>query len=311
MIECKHCGHTSNEGEFNFCPICGKNLSTSLDDKKVKKEKKVKKQKITICDLGKRKVRGSYVFFGIFALLLSLASCWLYGDLFLRETIGVGWANNFADKFEKWVSFGGIREKTLEKLPFLDSYIFGEFDGYVEVTKTFSFMFIFVALVFLLNLFSLFTGKQNTGSVFYKLSEFATTLIILVSFVKNYLSNIDKAPKIIEFYNENRWLFWSVCGGVGVFAFIVGIFTSFSSKRAYKTTFYQFWKALFWLVIAGFNIVVILTIEDKVNISMDITNKILEWLPKVLCALPIYILLCSLFMFASSRHSKKSSQLMK
>ena len=172
-------------------------------------------------------------------------------------------------------------------------------------------MFIFVALVFLLNLFSLFTGKQNTGSVFYKLSEFATTLIILVSFVKNYLSNINKAPKIIDFYNENRWLFWSVCGGVGVFAFIVGIFTSFSSKRAYKTTFYQFWKALFWLVIAGFNIIVILTIEDKVNISMDITNKILEWLPKVLCALPIYILLCSLFMFASSRHSKKSSQLMK
>lgn len=292
----------NTKSEEKVADTNSKESTVSKDEKKVKTEKasKVEKTKTTDYNYVKSGVRKSYIVFGIFALLIGAlfvvasgywgASSLLFGEDFFITT--TKWSNKFTGSIFESIE---INESTLRALLFSS----------LNVTL--------LSIILLITFFSLFSRRTTAGHVFIKISVFLSILFIAfyytvmtsVSMLALLLEEpdinsealtkfIDKVLELSEHLDKVCYV--SMIGG-GV-AFVIGvILTICKFSEPYNTTCYQFFRSLYFLAISVFYFLVV--IKGNTNVAI---NKVAGFL---IYSLPYYLVVVSIFMFASAKMKKR------
>lgn len=323
MERCKHCGEVVDRTDFIYCPACGKLLSdNSVDKKELKKQaetkqtetKNVVKQESSVGVVAGKtndkvvvkggKVRKSYIVFGVFAFIIGVllvltsgywgAKSYLFGNAF---------ADKMCDISEKIVG-NVIKDSstTLKMLP-----------GTLRGLIFFFLCAVLLSIISIITFFSLFTKRTTVGHVFVKIgSLICMNFLILYFFVQlcacvfiastenaEFL-NAQQLQTIIDFLNEsskllkNLSLYCMVSGGAFLLLGIILSITKFGNP--YNTTFYQYFRAFFFLACSVlYYFIIVKNFENK------ILSKLLEFL---LNGFPYYLVITSLCMFFSAKMKK-------
>lgn len=324
MERCKHCGEVIDRIDCLYCPACGNRLSADeatesvaesvkkKDKKKkkdvvaaaspVKKEKAVtvkeeKASKYEYVSSGKRK---SYIVFGIFALLI--------GALLIVTSGYWGASSNlFGEKFAEITA--KLSEKTVGKL--FDKIGISELT--LRAVLFFSVSLTVLTFIYLITFFSLFTKKTTAGHVLIKISVLIASLILIwyyncmtsVEIIALAASEPDfvlpeAVLKILTSIVDSGEYLEKICyvsmigGGI---TFVLGvILTCCKFSNPYNTTCYQFARSIYFLAIS----VLYFLVAVKGN-----TNQLIVKLTTfLLYSLPYYLVLISIFMFASAKMKK-------
>lgn len=315
MERCKHCGEVIDRVDCLYCPACGNRLSadeanesvTESVKKKDKKKKKdvvvaaspVKKEKASKYEYVSSGTRKSYIVFGIFALLI--------GAL-LVVTSGYGGAssNLFGKKFAKVMQDLSAKTigKLFEKVGTSELILRAVFFSLNLTTLTF---------IYLITFFSLFNKKTTAGHVLIKISVLISSLIfiwyyncmtsdsvialvttepnlVLPEAVLKMLTSIIKSEKYLE-----KICYVSMIGG-GI-TFVLGvILTCCKFSNPYNTTCYQFARSIYFLAISVLYFLVV--VKENTNQFVIKLDSFLMY------SLPYYLVLISIFMFASAKMKK-------
>lgn len=316
MERCKHCGEVIDRVDCLYCPACGNRLSadeanesvTESVKKKDKKKKKdvvvaaspVKKEKASKYEYVSSGTRKSYIVFGIFALLI--------GALLVVTSGYWGASSNlFGKKFAKVMQ--DLSAKTIGKL----FEKVGTSDQILRAVLFFSLNLTTLTFIYLITFFSLFNKKTTAGHVLIKISVLISSLIfiwyyncmtsasvielvttepnlVLPEAVLKMLTSIIKSEKYLE-----KICYVSMIGG-GI-TFVLGvILTCCKFSNPYNTTCYQFARSIYFLAISVLYFLVVV----KGN-----TNQFVVKLASFLMySLPYYLVLISIFMFASAKMKK-------
>lgn len=325
MERCKHCGEVVDRTDFIYCPACGKLLSEQTEEKQGKKKKdksadvvavskadkkqkttdsadKVKKSKYSSIEGGK--TRKSYIVFGIFALLL--------GILFVLTSGYWGASSNlFGEKFAQ--KMADLSDKILGKVINDAS---NSLKISPEITRGILFFTVYLTIITIISIitfFSLFSKRTTAGHVFVKIGA-----LILLNFVIVYsfcylaafsllaclqnpeILEADKVQSLSDFVADADKLLKnaSLCCmiGGGVFL-IIGIILSITQfGHPYNTTFYQYFRAFFFLACS----VLYYFIIAKTN-QNEFLNKLTAFILK---GIPYYLIITSLCMFFSAKMKK-------
>lgn len=343
MERCKHCGEVIDLVDLLYCPACGNRLTDEvevvepIEKKKKKKDKKekteivvpvkntkseekvvdkkteesvvltktekasnVEKTKTTDYNYVKSGVRKSYIVFGVFALLIGAlfvvtsgywgASSLLFGEKFFDTT--TKWSDKLTGSIFEGIEFN---ELTLRALLFSS----------VNLSL--------LSIILLITFFSLFSRRTTAGHVFIKISVFIS--ILFIAFYYTVMASasmfallleepdvdlgaltefLDKVLELSEHLDKVCYV--SMIGG-GV-AFVIGvILTICKFSEPYNTTCYQFFRSLYFIAISVFYFLVV--IKGNTN---ETINKIAGFLKY---SLPYYLVLVSIFMFASAKMKKR------
>ena len=325
MERCKHCGEVVDRTDFIYCPACGKLLSEQTEEKQGKKKKdksadvvavskadkkqkipnsaeNVKKSKYSSVEGGK--TRKSYIVFGIFALLLGILFVLTSGYRGARSNLfGEKFAQKMADLSDKILGKDIDNASTsLKILP--------------ETTKGVLFFTVYltiITIICIITFFSLFSKRTTAGHVFVKIGA-----LILLNFVIVYSfcnlakfsweacsqnSEIIKADEVQSLANfvadtdkllKNASLGCMIGGGVFLIIGIILSITKFGNP--YNTTFYQYFRAFFFLACS----VLYYFIIAKTN-KNEFLNKLSVF---ILTGIPYYLIITSLGMFFSAKMKK-------
>ena len=325
MERCKHCGEVVDRTDFIYCPACGKLLSEQTEEKQGKKKKdksadvvavskadkkqkttdsadNVKKLKYSSVEGGK--TRKSYIVFGIFALLLGIlfvltsgywgASSNLFGEKFAQKM------TDLSDKI-----LGKVINNTSKSLK-IDSIT-------TSGILFFTVYLTIITIICIITFFSLFSKRTTAGHVFVKIGA-----LILLNFVIVYSfcnlatfslmaclqnSEILKADQVQNLSNfvadvdkllKNASLGCMIGGGVFLIIGIILSITKFGNP--YNTTFYQYFRAFFFLACS----VLYYFIIAKTN-KNEFLNKLSVF---ILTGIPYYLIITSLCMFFSAKMKK-------
>ncbi len=325
MERCKHCGEVVDRTDFIYCPACGKLLSDDKIDKKaLKKQEKQAESKNNVVKNSKSvsvvatenkakskyssveggQVRKSYIVFGIFALLI--------GILFVLTSGYWGASSNlFGEKFAKTMT--NLSDKILGNV-INDASKSLKISPYTTRGVLYFFIYItIITAISIITFFSLFSKRTTTGHVFVKIST-----LILVNFVLLYsfvflaisalnagLENVEfltaeQMKSIMEFLDKSDKMLknTSLCCmiGGGVFL-IIGIILSITQfGHPYNTTFYQYFRAVFFLACS----VLYYFVSAKTN-KNEFLIKLTYF---ILNGIPYYLIITSLCMFFSAKMKK-------
>lgn len=332
MERCRHCGEVIDRVDCLYCPTCGNRLSadevsepiTESVKKKDKKKKKevvvaaspvkgettvavreekavaVKEEKVSKYEYVSNGTRKSYIVFGIFALLI--------GALLIVTSGYWGASSNlFGEKFAEVMS--KLSAKTVGKL----FEQIGISELILRGVSFFSLSLTVLTFIYLITFFSLFNKKTTAGHVLIKISVLISSLIfiwyyncmtsveimalaatepnfVLPEQVLKMLTSIVESGEYLE-----KICYVSMIGG-GI-TFVLGvILTCCKFSNPYNTTCYQFARSIYFLAISVFYFLVVV----KGN-----TNQIIVKLASFLIySLPYYLVLISIFMFASAKMKK-------
>lgn len=286
MERCKHCGEIIDRSDFLYCPACGKLLSAEAETEKEKKNRE-KKEKISANV--KSGTRKSYIVFGIFSLVI--------GIVFLLAS-----GYRALDLENAW--FGGLFEKLAKTIKIDDVSVFREFLYY----SVCAFVLLFIYIVSWLSVFS---KRRTSGHVMIKISIFISMLfyayIVIESWVHSFVyflyvkdSTVNTSSLQNLFETLNKWNN-EVCLGVFVtslITFVVGATLSVGKfGHPYNTTFYQYFKSLFFIIVNLSYLLFVLEIGTSVKVIEKIYTFIFN-------SLPYYMIIVAFIMFFSAKMKK-------
>ncbi len=325
MERCKHCGEVVDRTDFIYCPACGKLLSDDKIDKKaLKKQEKQAESKNNVVKNSKSvsvvatenkakskyssveggQVRKSYIVFGIFALLI--------GILFVLTSGYWGASSNlFGEKFAKTMTnlsdkiLGNVindASKSLKISP--------------EITRGVLFFTVYLTIITIISIitfFSLFSKRTTAGHVFVKIGTLILlNFVIVYSFVylakfsllacskNSEILEADKIQSLSDFVADADKLLKnaSLCCMIGSGVFLtIGIILSITQfGNPYNTTFYQYFRAFFFLACSVLYYFIIAK-TNKNEFLIKLTYFILN-------GIPYYLIITSLCMFFSAKMKK-------
>ena len=221
--------------------------------------------------------------FGTLFLIASLLLFAFYGQYFFVAINQGDLAVKFIDAVDKVF---GINTQVNNFLPYA---VVGE--------AKVSFLLAFYGLAFVFSFFSLFTKKRaSLGATMYKLSAiFAVAYLIFYMLILSFLQDLTMSEMVFKIITYS-------CAGLSLIFFIVGFIASFNFKNPYRATWYQGFKALYFMVMIMLNALPILMVDVPAIANVIKLELITDILTYTMFNAPIYVFVASILLFIGSKY---------